>query len=228
MKYIKKCFYLLIMIAPQILSEYYNQEWQTRAVYLIGSVAIILLLNLESYEIFQISKDGVRIKKVLNEAKDTVINLKTMLETTLLLQTKQLIITGSAPKQITEQYDIIDNAIKSNDLQNKELRNEVKILRGTCLGSFITALNSCFVIMYDPKENESGRLSKRMIEIINSAYEKKNYPTPEELSDAFSEMKLDQKEFLNNAPNWKESYYDMYRSAEEYIEKYQEFYDKTK
>lgn len=217
------------MVVPQVVSEIYYQEWQTRSVYLIGSIAIILILNIDNFEVFQVSKEGVKFKKVLKEAKETASDIKTMLETTLLIQIKQMLITGGNPKQSTELYYSFKKIINDNNIENKEIESSMLKFRKNCLNSFILDLNSVFSHMRDPKGDNRSEITKEMSQLFDNAYSNDfNPPKPEILNNAFSEMKISQESFLKEYPDWKDHYLNMYARANTYIEKYEEFYNNTK
>ena len=229
MNKLENWIYGAIIVVPQILSEMYKHDWQTRAIYLLASIAIILFFNLEKFEVFQVTKEGIKFKKVLSEAKETANVLKTILTTTLLIQIKQQLITGGDPKRSSELYKTFDKSIVDNSIENEEIKDAMNKLREQCLTSFMLDLDNVFSIMNDPKDNKNCEMTKKMKQLFNNLYSKDfKAPNPRELKTAFDEMKNTQENFLDDYPDWKSPYLDMYSRANTYIEKYEEFYNNTK
>lgn len=228
MNKLENWIYGSIIVVPQVLSEMYKHDWQTRAIYLLASIAIILFFNLEKFEIFQVTKEGIKFKKVLNEAKEAANDLKTMLATTLLIQIKQQLITGGDSKRSSELYKAFDKVIVDNSIENEEIKDVMKKLREQCLISFMLDLDNVFSRMYDPKDNKNSEMTEKMKQLFNNLYSNDyKAPNPRELKTAFDEMKNTQESFLDDYPDWKPSYLDMYSRANTYIEKYEEFYNST-
>jgi len=79
MKKLEKIVLGLILFLPVSISIYFGKNWQESLLLLLASVAFILLINIEKYEILKLSKDGIEIKTKIMELDLYLGELKKML-----------------------------------------------------------------------------------------------------------------------------------------------------
>lgn len=160
----------VVLFFPVSLSLYFNRSWQETLILLVCSLAFILILNIEKYEIFKLSKDGVEIKTKIQEinnysdaAKQTITNL-------LNLQIDTSMRLGGNVFTTYEEIKNIIQTIEIAKLDNLEISDKVSTMKKNLFRSVLLFLRRAYVDIVQSQDSYSAEIEPNWTTFMDSAF----------------------------------------------------------
>lgn len=63
---------MLVLFVPISIATYLDKEWNIIGIFLIASILVIVFINIEDFELFKVSKEGVELKRIIDKAQVTI------------------------------------------------------------------------------------------------------------------------------------------------------------
>lgn len=86
--------FLLCMFTPIVIITLLDKEWQIVAIFLIATIICFVLNGLGDFDVFKITKEGIELKRTINEAKDTLEEISKQSITILKMNLRQSLKLG--------------------------------------------------------------------------------------------------------------------------------------
>ena len=172
-----KIFVLAILFVPTTFSLYFRKTWQESALLLFASIISILFINIDKYEIFKLSKDGVEIKTKIKEIDAYLDLLKKNVSNLLNIQIDLLQRQGNNCYGSYQDIRKLQDTMATAGIEEKSFDEKIEKMRKSLKYSFIHEQEISFS---DIKRNESSDEKKE-------AWEK----FIKELIPSYSDLKFD-------------------------------------
>lgn len=118
------------MFLPITILTFFDVDWQVIMIFLIASLVIGVLINVNEFELFKVSKDGVELRRVYEDAKDKVDEISKLTINMLKLHFRHAIQLGevypypaiSSLNFYAHQY----NSFRKQDQELDDLFNKIE------------------------------------------------------------------------------------------------------
>lgn len=118
------------MFLPITILTFFDVDWQVIMIFLIASLVIGVLINVNEFELFKVSKDGVELRRVYEDAKDKVDEISKLTINMLKLHFRHAIQLGevypypaiSSLNFYARQY----NSFRKQDQELDDLFNKIE------------------------------------------------------------------------------------------------------
>lgn len=65
-------FTMLVLFVPISIATYLDKEWNIIGIFLVASILVLVFSNIEDFELFKVSKEGVELKRIIDKAQITI------------------------------------------------------------------------------------------------------------------------------------------------------------
>ncbi|WP_369118263.1 hypothetical protein [Enterococcus thailandicus] len=86
--------FLLCMFTPIVVITLLGKEWQFVAIFFIATIIYFVLNGLGDFDVFKITKEGIELKRTINEARDTLEEISKQSITMLKMNLRQSLKLG--------------------------------------------------------------------------------------------------------------------------------------
>lgn len=121
---------ILVLFIPISIVTYLDKDWNIVIIFLIASIAILIFINIEDFELFKISKEGIEVKRILREAKLTLDEANRLAINTLKQTLRQVMKLGNfnGLEAVTEYnfYNKFYTELKESDSELNEMLQRLK------------------------------------------------------------------------------------------------------
>lgn len=217
-----KILFLIIIFAPISILILFNYNWQIVTIGLVASALFSFICGINKFQTFKIGKDGVEVKKAVEEAKDVLGEINRVVKDYVLLSLLNANKIGIKPDEIIESVDEADKysiIIQERNITDPEVSKQIKKFKSNILLKIIETVNF--------RMNEINLIpmgaEKPNKDIIIEAIQKKELISPQDLTNVVKEFEEFYKEYTDagkEGPNSKEHY----KIIDEFVD-YLRYYD---
>ncbi|MBC2151554.1 hypothetical protein HCB00_08485 [Listeria innocua] len=218
-----KSLFLIIIFAPISILILFNYNWQIVAIGLVASALFSFICGINKFQTFKIGKDGVEVKKAVEEAKDVLGEINRVVKDYVLLSLLNANKIGIKSDEIIESVDEADKysiIIQERNISDEEVSKQLKKFKSNILLKIIEIVNFRMdeinlIPMGSEKPNK---------DIIIEAIQEKELISPQDLTNVVREFEGFYKEYTDagkDGPNSKEHY----KTIDEFVDYYLRYYD---
>lgn len=134
-----KLLFLIIIFAPISVLILFNYNWQIVTLGLVASALFSFICGINKFQIFKIGRDGVEVKKAVEEAKDILGELNESVRDYLylnLLSTNKIGINEDIEASIDE-LEIYEAIIKKHSISDSKVKTQLEKYRISILSKSI-------------------------------------------------------------------------------------------
>ncbi|EPG1067460.1 hypothetical protein E1Q95_002758 [Listeria monocytogenes] len=134
-----KLLFLIIIFAPISVLILFNYNWQIVTLGLVASALFSFICGINKFQTFKIGRDGVEVKKAVEEAKDILGELNESVRDYLylnLLSTNKIGINEDIEASIDE-LEIYEAIIKKHSISDSKVKTQLEKYRISILSKSI-------------------------------------------------------------------------------------------
>lgn len=194
-KKIRVLISFLMLFLPIGFLVYLDKEWQIVLIFLVASTITVGLINIDDFEIFKITKEGIELKRAIREAKVTLDEVSKLSINSLKLTLRQAFKLGNfSGLQALVEYNFYMSYYNSLKGIDKELDEMMTNLENTMNRSLSVDYLKVFVELLSNDNN----LKSEEIDKFNAIIKKLN-PKGLDLDEYQynSNFYLERKELIN-------------------------------
>ncbi|EHK4067399.1 hypothetical protein [Listeria monocytogenes] len=124
-----RLLFLLIIFVPITVLIKFNYNWQIVLIGLAASLSFSFICGINKFQTFKIGKDGVEVKKAVEEAKDVLEEINSVVKDYVLLNLLNANKIGINPDEIIESVDEVDRysvIIQERNINDAEISKQLK------------------------------------------------------------------------------------------------------
>ncbi|MBC2137069.1 hypothetical protein HCA93_12220 [Listeria innocua] len=124
-----RLLFLMIIFVPITVLIKSNYSWQIVLIGLAASLSFSFICGINKFQTFKIGKDGVEVKKAVEEARDVLEEINSVVKDYVLLNLLNANKIGINPDEIIESVDEVDKyrvTIQERNINDAEVSKELK------------------------------------------------------------------------------------------------------